>query len=178
MNNKVVLDVIVDDEAWTESVDFDALRVAEKVKDVVFDFVYNETKHEVIEQAKALSVNVCLSNDEEVWKLNREFRGKDSATNVLSFANIDDDEFWDNLENGDKEVELGEIILAFETLQREAFEKGISLYEHYVHLVVHGMLHLLGFDHIDDEDAEMMEGLEIDILAEFSIDNPYKEIDG
>lgn len=175
MNNKVLVDVIVDDDAWLESVDFDAVRVVEKVKDVVFDFVYEETQHEVIELANKINVNVCLSNDEEVWRLNREFRGKDAPTNVLSFANIDDEEFWDNLSQ--ESVDLGEIILSFETLQKEAMQKQISLYAHFVHLVVHGFLHLLGFDHVEDDDAEVMEGMEIDILGEFLIDNPYKDID-
>jgi probable rRNA maturation factor len=118
-----------------------------------------------------------LSDDEAVHKLNKEFRGMDKPTNVLSFANIDDDFFWDTLDEVD-EAELGDIILAFETLVREAQEKNISVYALYCHLLVHGFLHLLGFDHQEDDEAEEMENLEIDILASFSIDNPYKDIEG
>ena len=117
---------------------------------------------------------MCLSNNDEVQKLNKEFRGKDKPTNVLSFANIDDEEFWDNIDS-DEIHELGDIILAFETLEEEAVIKGISVYSHYCHLLVHGFLHLLGFDHQDDDEAEEMEGLEVDILREFSIDNPYEK---
>ena len=70
---------------------------------------------------------------------------------------------------------MGDIILAFDTLTREALEKGISIYAHYCHLLVHGFLHILGFDHQDDKDAEIMEGLEVEILDAFSIDNPYSD---
>ena len=104
----------------------------------------------------------------------QEFRGMDKPTNVLSFANIDDDDFWDSLDD-DVEHELGDIILSFDTMLREANEKNITLYAHYCHLLVHGFLHLLGFDHIEDEEAEEMENLEVEILSLFSVDNPYKD---
>lgn len=181
MRSRVFLDVIIDDEKWTENVDFDALKVAEELKEVAFEYVAaaSETgecasEHELLGRDITFKVGVCLSNDEEVHKLNREFRGIDKPTNVLSFANIDEEEFWDGLVDGE-ESELGEIILAFETLEREAAFKNISLYAHYCHLLVHGFLHLLGFDHQDDADAEEMEGLETEILAAFSIDDPYRE---
>ena len=177
MKSKINLDVIVESDDWVEKVDFDAQKVAFEVRDLVFSYVAQEVEHEVLALAKELNVNVCLSNDEEVWKLNREFRGMDKPTNVLSFANIDDEEFWDGLETGEESKDLGEIILAFETLEREAFEKGISVYAHYVHLLVHGFLHLLGFDHVEDDDAEVMEEMEIEILREFSVENPYKDVE-
>ena len=175
MANKVKIDVIIDDDRWLEAVDFDALKVADELQQVTFDYVAAacEGQHEILATGNELAVNVCLSNDEEVHRLNREFRGMDKATNVLSFANIDDDAFWDNLAAG-VSVELGEIILAFETLQREAQSKNISLYAHYCHLLVHGFLHLLGFDHQEDDEAEEMEALETEILAQFSIDDPYQ----
>ena len=175
MKTKVNLEVILEDDRWQDSVDFDAIKVAEEIKDLAFLYVAKEVEHEVLALAKELNVNVCLSGDEEVRKLNREFRGKDAPTNVLSFANIDEEEFWDGLESGEEIRDLGDIILAFETLEKEAREKGISLYAHYVHLLVHDFLHLLGFDHVEDEDAEVMEELEIEILREFSIENPYKD---
>lgn len=174
MKSKVILDVIVDDDKWVEFVDFDAIKVAQELKDLTFDYVAEGGEHELLNEAKELNVNVCLSNDEEVHRLNKEFRGMDKPTNVLSFANIDDDEFWNNIEE-DGEHELGDIILSFETLYQEANEKNISVYAHYCHLLVHGFLHLLGFDHIENDEAEIMEDLEVEILSQFSIDNPYKE---
>lgn len=174
MNSKIVLNIAEECPQWIESVDFDALKVAEELKDLTFEYVAETAKHPLFVKDITYAVNVCLSDDATVHKLNREFRGIDRPTNVLSFANIDDDEFWDSLEDME-DAELGDIILAFETLQREADIKHISVYAHYCHLLVHGFLHLLGFDHQDDRDAEEMEGLETEILALFSIDDPYQE---
>ncbi len=171
--SKVDLEVIVENDFWVDNVDFDAVKVALELKDLTFEYVLKNCKHEVLSMDKKLSLNVCLSDNEEVHRLNKEFRGFDKPTNVLSFANIDDDEFWDNIEN-DETHELGDIILAFETLYEEANIKGISLYAHYCHLLVHGFLHLLGFDHQEDDEAEEMEELETDILGEFSIADPYE----
>ncbi|MCM1323575.1 MAG: rRNA maturation RNase YbeY [Acetobacter sp.] len=176
MNSKIELNVVQENPAWVEMVDFDALKVAEELKELAFGYVAEVAKHPLLIKDMTYGVNVCLSDDESVHKLNLEFRGMDKPTNVLSFANIDDDEFLDSLEDME-DAELGDIILAFETLQREAEIKGISVYAHYCHLLVHGFLHLLGFDHQDDKEAAEMEGLEVEILAQFSIDNPYQELD-
>lgn len=178
MKSKVILNVTQDCDLWTEAVDFDALKVAEELKELVFDYVSQNVEDAILCRDVKYEVNLCLGDDPQVHKLNREFRGVDKPTNVLSFANIDDDAFWEAIEeeNG-SEVELGDMILAFETLLREAEFKGISVYAHYCHLLVHGFLHLLGFDHQDDEDAEKMEALETEILALFSIDDPYLEAD-
>lgn len=174
MKSNVTLNVVQEYSAWTEMVDFDALKVAEELKDLTFAYVAEVAKHPLLLKDMTYEVNVCLSDDENVHKLNREFRGMDRPTNVLSFANIDDDDFWDSLEDME-DAELGDIILAYETLQREADIKRISVYAHYCHLLVHGFLHLLGFDHQDDKEAEEMESLETEILAQFSIDDPYLE---
>ena len=134
-------------------------------------------KHEPLDFfgfSKALLFNLCLSNDQEIHALNKEFRGYDKPTNVLSFANIDDPDFEKSLTIGD-EVEMGDIIIALETLQREAQEKKISLYNHFCHLLTHGVLHLLGYDHIEDDEAEHMEAFEIEILNLLNISNPYQE---
>ena len=113
-------------------------------------------------------------NNEEVQKLNREFRAKDKPTNVLSFANIDDEGFEDEFLSADM-IELGDIIMAFETLQNEADIKKISLEDHFAHLLVHGILHLFGYDHQKDEEADEMEDIEINILEKMDIANPYEE---
>lgn len=176
MKNNVVLNVTVESPFWNDAVDFDAVKVAEELKELTFDYVAT-MKHKLLSIKDKLSLNVCLSNDEEVHKLNKEFRGIDKPTNVLSFANVDDDLFWDALDDVDF-AEMGDIILAFETLQKEADLKKISVYAHYCHLLVHGFLHLLGFDHQEDDDADEMEKIEVEILEMFSIDNPYESIDG
>lgn len=123
---------------------------------------------------KPLSFTLVLSNSDEVRRLNYEFRGMDKPTNVLSFANVDGDDFEDMIADSDY-IELGDIIMSAEVLQSEADIKKISPDDHFAHLLVHGILHLLGFDHQTDEDADVMESIEIAILAEMNIDNPYKE---
>lgn len=174
MKSRIVLNVAVDEPQWFDNVDFDAVKVAEELKDLAFEYVAEAAGHELLALDKAFEINVSLSNDAEVQRLNREFRKMDKPTNVLSFANIDDDEFWDLLDKSET-AELGDIILAFETLQREATEKNITVYAHYCHLLVHGFLHILGFDHQTDEEADEMEGLETDILAQFSVADPYAD---
>lgn len=173
MKSKVIVSTVINDDQWLENVDFDAIKVVDEVKDLTFNYVADTAEHELLVMDKTFNVNVCLSDDEEVHKLNKEFRGLDKPTNVLSFANIDDDEFWNMLQD-DSEVELGDIILSFDTLQKEANVKNISVYAHFCHLLVHGFLHILGFDHQEDKEAEEMENLEVEILAAFSIDNPYQ----
>jgi len=112
-------------------------------------------------------VTLVLVGDEEMRSLNRTWRGKDSATNVLSFPA--DDAI---AEPGF----LGDVVLAYGTVAREAREQSIPLSDHAAHLVVHGTLHLLGFDHADDKQAEEMERLEREALATLGIADPYAEI--
>lgn len=109
---------------------------------------------------------LALTDDAEVRALNHSWRGKDAATNVLSFPAGDD------ARNPDY---LGDIVLAYETVLKEAREKGIAVEDHVAHLVVHGVLHLLGFDHANDAEAERMEKLERAALASLGIADPYEE---
>jgi probable rRNA maturation factor len=112
-------------------------------------------------------VSVLLCDDEFIAGLNKQWRDRDAPTNVLSFPAGD--------VAGDLAAAplLGDIIIAYETVAREAAEENKSFQDHFTHLAVHGFLHLLGFDHISDEEAEEMEGLERDILAVLGIDDPY-----
>lgn len=120
-----------------------------------------------------VSVSVHFGTDDEVQALNRDYRHKDKPTNVLSFPMVDPDDFPALANTDDGEVLLGDIMLAFQTCAREAQEKGIALAAHATHLVAHGMLHLLGHDHVEEADAGIMEALEVKALANLGIDNPY-----
>ena len=115
----------------------------------------------------AAEISVLLTDDAEQRQLNAQWRGKDSATNVLSFPQIDPFAPVMGL--------LGDITLARETLEHEAADLGKSLEDHFTHLMVHGFLHILGYDHIDEAEALQMEGLETQILAGLGIDDPYAE---
>ncbi|GGB96051.1 hypothetical protein GCM10011494_13160 [Novosphingobium endophyticum] len=120
-----------------------------------------------------LTASLLFTSDEEVHVLNREWRGKDKPTNVLSFPMLERAELLDLASEGPPEM-LGDIALAHETCAREAAEKGISAQDHAAHLIIHGLLHLAGHDHeISPEDADAMEALETKALALLGIGNPY-----
>ena len=121
----------------------------------------------------ALSLSIRLSDDGEVHALNKQWRGKDKPTNVLSFPMLQPDAFAALANTDDGEVLVGDLILAHGVCAAEAQEKGVKLADHVTHLIVHGTLHLLGLDHIDDSEAEHMEALEVKALASLGIPNPY-----
>ena len=105
-------------------------------------------------------VSILLTNDAAIQILNRDYRGFDKPTNVLSFPQDDD-------------ILLGDIAMAYETLEREAIEQDKTFHDHFTHLFVHGALHLLGYDHEEKHDQEDMEQQEIKILHGLGVENPY-----
>jgi probable rRNA maturation factor len=119
-------------------------------------------------------LSLVLADDAMVQELNRQYRGQDKPTNVLSFAALDDE---DAPEPEDGPLLLGDVIIAYETTAAEAEAEGKSLSDHLSHLVVHGVLHLLGFDHLEEDEAEEMEGLESSILGMLGIADPYRTDD-
>ena len=120
-----------------------------------------------------LTASLLFTVDEEVQALNREWRTKDQPTNVLSFPMLSRRELEELSAEGGPEM-LGDIALAQETCAREAAARGITLQAHAAHLIVHGLLHLAGHDHVDgDAQAEAMEALEIKALAQMGIADPY-----
>ena len=124
-----------------------------------------------------LSGSVLFTGDAEVHALNAEWRGKDKSTNVLSFPMLEREELLALAPDGPPEL-LGDIALALETCTREAADKGLSLEHHAAHLIVHGLLHLAGYDHeTSPEDARAMESLEIKALAQMGIADPYGDHD-
>lgn len=144
--------------------------VAKLIKKAAAQAWKNGNKGDLEIPVKQAEVSVLLTDDAEVHTLNKKYRGVDRPTNVLSFAALDDED-----EPIVDPMLLGDIVVAFETTKREAEEQGCSFADHLFHLVVHGMLHLIGYDHIEDRDAEEMEALEIKILAENGIGNPYDD---
>ena len=116
-----------------------------------------------------LEISIVLADDAVVQGLNRDYRGMDKPTNVLSFASLD----ADSPLPPDGPVLLGDVIVAYETVKREAAEENKRLEDHLSHLIVHGVLHLLGYDHVQEDEAETMETLEGEILARLGVKNPH-----
>ena len=103
----------------------------------------------------------------ESQTLNRDYRGKDSPTNVLSFPFEAPEMVQSDL--------LGDLVICAPVVEQEAWDQGKSVEAHWAHMVVHGVLHLLGYDHLNDSEAEEMEGLEVEILAKIGFPDPYTD---
>jgi probable rRNA maturation factor len=116
-------------------------------------------------------VILLLCNDVDMRSMNFRHRGFDKSTNVLSFPAGDD--LYPNDDMPEMDGGIGDIAIAGETVMREAAEAGIAAGDHLLHLFTHGVLHLLGYDHIDDQMADEMEALEIALLGQMKIANPY-----
>ncbi len=145
-----MIEVEVEEAAWT-----DALPQAEAIA---------QRAAEAACRGAAGDVVVLLTDDAAVQDLNARFRGRDTATNVLSFP-----------ASAGAGAHLGDVALAFGVCAREAKDQGKSLADHLSHLVAHGVLHLLGYDHETDADAEAMEALERAVLAPLGVPDPYAE---
>jgi probable rRNA maturation factor len=122
---------------------------------------------------RPVEISVLLTGNDRVRDLNAEYRGKHQPTNVLSFPMTDPEDLRDANVAG-PELLLGDIIIARGVCETEAGNKGVTLEQHATHLLVHGTLHLLGYDHHDDEEAADMEAREVRALRRLGIDNPYE----
>ena len=160
----LTIDLVVHEGGWPDQAEL--LSLVEKSIAVAVDIAE-------LKLPPHAELSVVLSNDEHVQILNRDWRQIDKPTNVLSFPTRD-------IEPGEiPEMLLGDIILARETIAEEAVNFGISFADHLTHLVIHGFLHIFGYDHVEDKDAEVMERLERQCLRKINIPDPYSpEVDG
>ena len=154
----VEIDILVEAGDWPEEAELGRLT------DAAMDALTAELD---LKPAQPVELSIVFSDDAHVRVLNAEWRGKDSATNVLSFPAFPD------ASASALPPMLGDIILAAETVAREATLEGKPLAHHITHLLVHGFLHLVGHDHLDEDEAEEMEALERRVLARLAIPDPY-----
>lgn len=155
------------DEEWDSSTCWKEL-VSRAARAAVAESAFPQ----LTESLRPIEISVRLTSDEEVRLLNAHWRRTDKPTNVLSFPMAEPYELEQAEEEG-PELLLGDVILAHGICRQEAADKAISIEDHAAHLVVHGTLHLLGYDHAGDRDAEDMEAREVLALARLGIANPY-----
>ena len=149
--------------------------LADRIFHTALTSVLNEEIELDIPENTSLEISLLYTDDGHIQELNRDFREKDKPTNVLSFPDTPlSNEALAQSAIWQEPLLLGDIAIAKETLIREAEEQRKSFEAHFSHLLLHGILHLLGYDHIEDDEAEEMEALEIKLLAKMGIDNPYQ----
>ncbi|WP_378945133.1 rRNA maturation RNase YbeY [Mesorhizobium sp. ANAO-SY3R2] len=152
------IDLMIEAGAWSDEA---ALRA---LVDRAVPAAFTEAE---VEGGGPAELSLVFTDDDSIQKLNAEWRGKDKPTNVLSFPAFP-------IAPGDPlPPMLGDIVLAYETVVREAELEGKPLENHITHLIIHGLLHLLGYDHETDDEAEEMEALERQALARLAIPDPY-----
>lgn len=169
----VNIDIEVKSKKWLE------LKNIEKfIESQVLNILAKSPLLEFLHKKINFDLSISLCSNLQIRKINREFRGKDKPTNVLSFGNLDEKIIQQSGLNkaigANRYIFLGDIILGYEYILKEAKEHEKDFKNHLTHLLLHGILHIIGYDHEDAKMAKIMENLEIKILQEFNINNPYK----
>lgn len=153
----------IEDKRWKPL----PFRLNSKINEI-FNNIVDVLKYK-ISKNKKIELSVTLTNDNNIKILNKEYRDIDKPTNVLSFP-LYEKEFLKVLEI-ENYLPLGDIVLSFDTVERESVS--VPFEEHLIHLIVHSILHLLGFNHVNDDDAKEMEKIEVDVLERMGIADPY-----
>lgn len=166
-NDIVAIDLRINNSIWVRSLK----SLEPKILDVV---TYIIQKFELSRTEQYIELSIVLTDDQEIQQLNLQYRGKNKPTNILSFPaqEFDPNDLSVNIDKNTV-ILLGDLVISFDTLEKERVERGVALADYFIHLLVHGVLHLLGFDHENERDAVKMENLEIAILAHFGVDSPY-----
>ncbi len=156
------IDIDIKDDKWTKKYpDID-----EQTR-----FIIAHITNLLIETIPHIEISIVLANDSFIQELNKKHRNKDAPTNVLSFPQTD----AETLVAPAPFLGLGDIVFAYETIAKEAAEQNKKVKNHFTHMLVHGCLHLLHYDHETNDEAQEMEELEIDILEMLNIKNPYEK---
>ena len=162
---KIVVDIIKESNLWKEQ---------KYIKKTLVKKIINliESELEVFKKTENLELAILLTDNEKIKILNNQFRKKDKATNVLSFP--DRELNWEKLNEEDfaGDVILGDIALAYEIIESESLASNLPIQNHFTHLLLHAILHLLGYDHEEEKDGDVMRVLEIKILSKLDIKTP------
>lgn len=160
------LDIMIEDQRWTQT-----LPDLEKMTRKALEACFKIAEIKLPCPGRKPEISIVFADDKMVHQINKTYRNKDKPTNVISFAYLEDEKHPEQTDNED--FSMGDIILSYETVEQEATEQQKSLQDHTVHLIVHGCLHLFGYHHDNDLQAQDMEDKEVMILREMNVKNPY-----
>jgi probable rRNA maturation factor len=173
----VICDIVIKSKKFQEQ-----KNISKFIENIVLKIIALTDLKKFLSKKYQLEINFSLVSDMQMKKINYNFRKKNKTTNVLSFSYLDEkkiqkigfDNFLKKYLEMQKFLVLGDIVLAYETIQKEASTENKKFNDHLTHLILHGILHLIGYDHEDNKMAKIMEELEIKILKKLQIENPYK----
>ncbi|MFT6332999.1 MAG: putative rRNA maturation factor [Lentimonas sp.] len=169
---KIRTDISINEKLWKNDPE-----ISKKIKALIKQIIPQTSLISLKKLLKNIEISVLLTNDEQIKQLNCDYRNKDKSTNVLSFPLLDGEKIkngnFENLQPDCEEMALGDIVISYQSVLKESLEQNKKFDHHLTHLIIHSLLHLIGFDHIDDRDAKMMENLEISFLKDLGISNPY-----
>ncbi len=168
-----MIDIVVKSKKWAE-----IKNVENFVEKTIQKIIPLTDLKKILKKNFILEISVSLVSDLQMKKINWEFRGKNKATNVLSFPALDENLIRQiglkELVEHHEYLFLGDIIIAFETLKKESLAQKKKFHDHLIHLILHSILHLIGYDHEEEKMAKIMEDLEVKILKKLKIKNPYQ----
>ncbi len=166
---KIKTDIIIAEKLWKND-----LNISKKIKSLIKKIIPQTS---LAELKTAIEISILLTNDTQIQELNKNYRHKNKPTNVLSFPLLDSKK----IKNGDLKklnlssdyLALGDIAISYQTVLKESDEQNKTFENHLTHLIIHSLLHLIGFDHEQERMAKIMEDLEVKILKTLQIKNPY-----
>jgi|APGre2960657423_1045063.scaffolds.fasta_scaffold01823_3 probable rRNA maturation factor len=172
----VICDITIKSKKWQKQ-----KNISEFIENITTKIIGLCELKKFLQKKYQLEIMFSLVSDIQIQKINNEHRHKNKPTNVLSFANFDEKKiaeigvkiFFKEIFTNQNFLVLGDIILAYETIENEALQQNKKFNDHLTHLTLHAILHLIGYDHENDEEAKEMESLEIKILKKLKIKNPY-----
>ncbi|NRB10049.1 MAG: rRNA maturation RNase YbeY [Rickettsiaceae bacterium] len=164
---KITVEIAFAEQEWDSYPEINKKQISLVVSDIM-------QRYKNFAKVQEFELSVLLTNNKQMQDLNKKFRQKDATTNVLSFSDVPI--HWEQILEFEPYLDymyLGDVAFGYETIKAEAAVAGIKFMDHFVHLLIHSILHLIGYDHMDDHSATIMQDLEIEILKRFSIASPY-----
>ncbi len=164
----ITVDITIKDKNWLKEIE----NIADFLQKTINNLAQHTNLNQFIKNNIEIELSILLTDDQEIQSLNKDYRGKNKATNTLSFPLIEKNE---SLERAiiDDFLAIGDIIFSYQTIKKEAASQNKKFQDHLIHMALHSLLHLIGYDHQNDKEAQEMENLEINILKKLAINNPY-----